>query len=1112
MTLGDVVPAIESTVSGAVAGFVPVVPTCGADAVVGAGSVATHCTGPASDPNYLYRYVDGTLTVGRAVVTVQASSPAMTLGDVVPAIESTVSGAVAGFVPVVPTCGADAVVGAGSVATHCTGPASDANYLYRYVDGALTVERAAVTVQASSPTMVLGDPVPAIGYTVAGAVAGEPVTPPDCSAPSIAGPGVYPTDCTGPASDANYDYTYLAGSLSVGGAHLTVVAESSTIAATAAIPTISYTVIGARVDGTAPATPTCAAVVPPQAARGVYPTRCTGPTADEVYDYTYVDGTLSLGSVTVTASDRSSTLGDPLGAVGFSVVGDDPAAPIAPPDCSVVAPAEPVVGTYPTRCSGPASDADYDYTYVDGTLTVGRATATVQASSPSMTLGEPVPAISATISGAVAGFPTVDPTCGADPVPTAGSVATHCAGPLSDASYDYRYVDGTLTVGRATVTVQASSPTMTFGDPVPPVTSTVVGAVPGHPISPPNCSAPAPEIVGSSTTTCQGVVSDASYTYVYVPGTLTAAPRPVEIRAGGGSVPLGGPVGAIGYTTDGGEVAGVPITALTCSVDPVAGGGTYATTCTGPDEDFHYRYTYVPGVLTVQRATVTVVAASASITFGNPVPAVGATVHGVVAGFDPAPLGCVAEATGLPIPGSYPTSCAGPAADANYVYQRTPGTLTVLPAVVTVTASSPTITVGEPAPAISAGTSGTVAGTPSAAPSCTVPPPTGAGTYATSCTGPAADAFYTYAYRNGVLTVQRAQTTVALFTNVASPPSGQAVTLQATVAVVAPGRAPFTSPVQFFDGSTLLGSAAIVNGQATLTMSTLAIGSHTITASYREDSDLQGSSSAPVQVNVVKASTAMAISASATSASYGQALTLTATISVVAPGTGAPGSSVVFSDGSTQLAVVASSGGRATLVTSALSVGTHTLTASYLEGAKFYGSIERAVDGDGGSGGDGHDPEPLADRAARRPVGHAHRHGHRRRPRRRRARRVDLVLRRVGVPRRGGPDERDGQPHDHPLERSALVQCPLRRRRELRPEHEPVDLGELMASATVLKVGPGASRQPGPSERRGQLEDQGARIFSASSSGLAWGRHGGAIRATPAEKKSRARTWASRRG
>ncbi|WP_240510037.1 Ig-like domain-containing protein, partial [Streptomyces malaysiense] len=62
---------------------------------------------------------------------------------------------------------------------------------------------------------------------------------------------------------------------------------------------------------------------------------------------------------------------------------------------------------------------------------------------------------------------------------------------------------------------------------------------------------------------------------------------------------------------------------------------------------------------------------------------------------------------------------------------------------------------------------------------------------------------------------------------------------------------------------------------------------------------------------------------------FGEAKTLTATVAAVPPGSGTPTGSVDFFDGATLLGTGTLSGGTATLTTSALSVGTHLLTAVY---------------------------------------------------------------------------------------------------------------------------------------------------------------------------------------
>jgi hypothetical protein len=75
-----------------------------------------------------------------------------------------------------------------------------------------------------------------------------------------------------------------------------------------------------------------------------------------------------------------------------------------------------------------------------------------------------------------------------------------------------------------------------------------------------------------------------------------------------------------------------------------------------------------------------------------------------------------------------------------------------------------------------------------------------------------------------------APTTTTLNTTVTSPVFGQTQTLTATVTSAA--GVP-TGPVTFFDGTTMPGQASLnAAGQATLTVSSLGFGSHSLTALF----------------------------------------------------------------------------------------------------------------------------------------------------------------------------------------------------------------------------------------------------------------------------------------
>jgi hypothetical protein len=152
--------------------------------------------------------------------------------------------------------------------------------------------------------------------------------------------------------------------------------------------------------------------------------------------------------------------------------------------------------------------------------------------------------------------------------------------------------------------------------------------------------------------------------------------------------------------------------------------------------------------------------------------------------------------------------------------------------------------------------------------------------------------------------------------------NGQNVNFAATVS--SPNGTP-TGSVVFMDGTTALGTVALVNGVATFSSSDLAEGAHLITAHYSGSTQHSASTSAIVNLNVVRHATTTSLSANPTAASYGDAVTLQATVS----GTGTPTGKVTFWDGAVKLGEANLSAGKATLVVDDLAAGEHSLTAIY---------------------------------------------------------------------------------------------------------------------------------------------------------------------------------------
>jgi hypothetical protein len=154
---------------------------------------------------------------------------------------------------------------------------------------------------------------------------------------------------------------------------------------------------------------------------------------------------------------------------------------------------------------------------------------------------------------------------------------------------------------------------------------------------------------------------------------------------------------------------------------------------------------------------------------------------------------------------------------------------------------------------------------------------------------------------------------------------GQPVTLTTTVTSNAPSTP--TGTVTFKNGTTTLGSATLnPSGVATLTKANLATGSLSITAVYNGDSETAKSTSPALTQAVNPATTATALISSRNPSAQGQSVKFTATVTSA---TTTPTGAVTFMDGSSVLGTVNLAAGKASFITSALSTGSHSITAVY---------------------------------------------------------------------------------------------------------------------------------------------------------------------------------------
>jgi hypothetical protein len=185
---------------------------------------------------------------------------------------------------------------------------------------------------------------------------------------------------------------------------------------------------------------------------------------------------------------------------------------------------------------------------------------------------------------------------------------------------------------------------------------------------------------------------------------------------------------------------------------------------------------------------------------------------------------------------------------------------------------------------------------------------------------------------------------------------GAAVPLTLVLRIDPLGAVP-TGTVTFYDGTTSLGTASLkanplspsFPASATLTISTLALGVHSLGAVYSGDARNASWTSNTINITVSQANTmtSIAVTPNSPAPTYGATLTLAATVADSSAGsTGTPGGTAQFAyslnNGTTWInlgsAVALSSSGTAQLQTTALPAGTPQVRVSYSGNANFNAS------------------------------------------------------------------------------------------------------------------------------------------------------------------------------
>jgi hypothetical protein len=192
---------------------------------------------------------------------------------------------------------------------------------------------------------------------------------------------------------------------------------------------------------------------------------------------------------------------------------------------------------------------------------------------------------------------------------------------------------------------------------------------------------------------------------------------------------------------------------------------------------------------------------------------------------------------------------------------------------------------------------------------------------------------------NDVVLFVLADTTSVLSQNASDTKVGESWILTATVSSAS--GVP-TGSVSFSADGVSLGTAAVINGVATLTIAPASAGTRNVTATFAGTGIFADSVSAVLSHVVSRGKTKTEIASDHQSSTYGDVVHFTAAVTVLAPAAGQPGGSVtILADGSA-IGTVPLVNGTATFETASLHGGPRSITATYSGDANFEGSTAPA--------------------------------------------------------------------------------------------------------------------------------------------------------------------------
>ncbi len=512
-----------------------------------------------------------------------------------------------------------------------------------------------------------------------------------------------------------------------------------------------------------------------------------------------------------------------------------------------------------------------------GTGTLAIATITVP--SLSVTYGSSAPTITPSVKGLVGGdtIASLGTIMCSTTFTGASTVAgspykASCTG-AANANYNIVYVNGSITVTPAALTVSASNQTMTYGSSLPTLTGTLSGVVNGDGITASySTTATSSSPVGSYPITAS--LNDpnsklSNYAVTNNAGTLTVTKiMPTVTWTNPAAITYGTPLSTI-------QLNAILSVAGKCVYTPAAGTvlsagtQTLSVLCTPADTTNYATPAATTVTLTVNKAapTVTLVASAKTLNYGSTL-----TLTATLSAGTTGTVNFQDTYNGV-------TSIIGSGTITNNIAQLAINTL-------------------------------------------------GNGSHTMK-------AIYGGDLNNNSATSQAVTVTVGQVSPITGlSVSSVSISYGTTDTFTATLPSTATGSVTFKDGNVVIGTSVVSNGKATLTYNQLKVGQHPVSATYSGDTNYKGATSSVITVTVSKGLPTVTLTSSLNPSKHGNKVTFTVKVAVPS-GLTPPTGTAVIKDSTATLGTVTLVSGVASYSTATLTTGSHSISVTYSGDANY---------------------------------------------------------------------------------------------------------------------------------------------------------------------------------